>query len=468
MPKLLATLLTLSLLALPARADDRLTAARAAEAEFRQTHNYVNGRGLHVVPGIYELVDLLRFPGLGGLHRRILEKGFGLNFDQGKPIGLFTVKEPTFSVGAFGCVACHSGKAAGQTFIGLGNKTIDIGTIGKTIGRFEKPYRWTSGLRDPEKDAVVLRAFEFMRKLNHPRVKNLTKGLVSINHVHLWFYEQAGRELPQDVPRGGTKVPPLWGIEAKATQAGLFYDGLGKAGSIGWLALPELTAGQTADEIRSDFARIEKLWYLITKFLPPRYPFEIDQSQVARGKEVYAQACQKCHGEYSRDAAGLPLFQPPLFNTEEEVLTDADRLDATHEALHADIAASPLSDLIQSERRPRGYFATRLEAVWASFPYMHNASVPTLWDLLLPASQRPRVFSLENPGEKERFDAARVGLTVPAAGSRELSKLERRAERGDATVYHTSREGHSSKGHEFGTDLGDPDKRALIEYLKTL
>lgn len=457
------------LLATAARGADREAEARAAATEFAATHNFVGGRGLAVVPGVFELLDLLGQPPLSPLHRRVLQGAFGLNMtEQGRPIGLFPLKQDGYEIGAFGCVVCHSGKAAGQTYIGLGNKEIDVGAVGRWVGKFEKPYAWTRNKRTPEVNAVVQRAFDFARKLRHPRISNLTRGLVSINHVNLWFYEQAGMELPPSVPRGGTRVPPLWGIAAKATKVGLFYDGLGKVGSIAWLALPELTAGQTAQAIRDDFGRIEKLWALITKLQPPAYPFAIDKAQAERGLAVYTKTCQECHGSYERAADGFHRFMPPKFSPIAEVGTDTDRLDANTDLLKSLIGRSPLSDLVQAQERPRGYFANRLYGVWANFPYLHNGSVPTLADLLEKPDKRPRFWSVKDQGERDRFDLRRVGLTLPREPGFARSKLETLGRHGDRDIYSTEREGHSNQGHDFGTELSLADKQALIEYLKTL
>jgi hypothetical protein len=118
--------------------------------------------------------------------------------------------------------------------------------------------------------------------------------------------------------------------------------------------------------------------------------------------------------------------------------------------------------------RPLGYFAPRLEGVWARFPYFHNGSVPTLAAVLTPAIERPRYWSLLDAGEAERFDAAAVGLTLPRAGSAEETKLGSEAAAGSRDVYFVDRLGHANRGHEFGTELSDAEKSALIEYLKTL
>ena len=106
--------------------------------------------------------------------------------------------------------------------------------------------------------------------------------------------------------------------------------------------------------------------------------------------------------------------------------------------------------------------------MWANFPYLHNGSVPTLADLLETPEARPRFFSLRDPGEKDRFDTGRVGLTVPRSGGIALDKLETLGRHGQRDVYSVEREGHSNRGHAFGTDLPAADKQALIEYLKTL
>ena len=85
------------------------------------------------------------------------------------------------------------------------------------------------------------------------------------------------------------------------------------------------------------------------------------------------------------------------------------------------------------EVRPTdGYRAAPLLGLWLSAPYLHDGSVPTLGDLLLPAAERPVTFD-------------RHGWTV------------------DTTV-----EGSSNQGHEFGTGLSQADKDALVAYLLSL
>jgi hypothetical protein len=100
---------------------------------------------------------------------------------------------------------------------------------------------------------------------------------------------------------------------------------------------------------------------------------------------------------------------------------------------------------------PLSYKARSLNGIWATAPYLHNGSVPNLWQLLQPVSGRDNVFYV---GSYE-FDPKHVGF---------LSTAETNGFRFDAQLP-----GNSNAGHEYGThELTDEQKWELIEYLKTL
>lgn len=105
-------------------------------------------------------------------------------------------------------------------------------------------------------------------------------------------------------------------------------------------------------------------------------------------------------------------------------------------------ADKPTADLYSYKARP-------LNGAWASSPYLHNGSVPTLYDLLLPPASRPKKFAV---GRLE-FDARKVGYVsdgqVPF-------------------VLDTGVTGNSNRGHEYGVTLSEEERWALVEYLKTL
>ena len=129
---------------------------------------------------------------------------------------------------------------------------------------------------------------------------------------------------------------------------------------------------------------------------------------------------------------------------------------------------NPLKEIIQATKYRASYFAPKLFGIWARFPYLHNGSVPNIYDLLTAAQYRPKAFSLKDSGERHRFDPVNLGLKAPVHNSAE-EKLElKRGAKGRRTIYDTRRVGHSNAGHEFFIELKHEDKMSIIEYLKTL
>ena len=109
-------------------------------------------------------------------------------------------------------------------------------------------------------------------------------------------------------------------------------------------------------------------------------------------------------------------------------------------------------DTLLDTQPPYGPYAARpLYGIWAAAPYLHNGSVPTLYDLLLPPEQRPKTFPL---GPRE-YDPVKLGFVVDTACSQK------------DCVVDTARTGDGNGGHLWGTDLSESDRMALLEYLKT-
>jgi hypothetical protein len=94
-----------------------------------------------------------------------------------------------------------------------------------------------------------------------------------------------------------------------------------------------------------------------------------------------------------------------------------------------------------------GYKARPLNGVWATAPYLHNGSVPTLAALLTPPAER-KAFHVGS----RRFDPVNVGYVSDP----------------EHPLFDPREHGNSNLGHDFGTDLTTPEKLDLIEYLKSL
>lgn len=109
-----------------------------------------------------------------------------------------------------------------------------------------------------------------------------------------------------------------------------------------------------------------------------------------------------------------------------------------------------------SQKALLAYKARPLNGVWTSAPFLHNGSVPNLYQLLLPAKDRLKQFYL---GSME-FDPKNVGF--------DMSQVK------DSFLFDTTLLGNSNAGHEYGAGYGnaqsltEDERWALIEYLKTL
>lgn len=127
------------------------------------------------------------------------------------------------------------------------------------------------------------------------------------------------------------------------------------------------------------------------------------------------------------------------------------------------------------------YRARPLDGVWATAPYLHNGSVPTLEELLTPQAERPTWFCVGSAN----FDPKAVGLAhkadevPPSPDSRPGTPGT--CSKPGLTLFEASERGNSNLGHSFedvpdgkpkagvlGPRLSDSDRTALIEYLKTL
>ena len=181
---------------------------------------------------------------------------------------------------------------------------------------------------------------------------------------------------------------------------------------------------------------------------PPKYPFAMDATLAQAGANTYAAECAHCH-----DANGARANSPiPLA----EIGTDGSRLDAwTAESAAAfnEVGAGHRWKFSSSRPATQGYVAPSLAGVWLNAPYLHNGSVPTLRDMLQPPADRPARFWRGY----DVYDQAAVGFVSDGA---EASRA--------GTLHDVAQPGNGNGGHTYGTALTEGEKRALLEYLKTL
>jgi hypothetical protein len=216
------------------------------------------------------------------------------------------------------------------------------------------------------------------------------------------------------------------------------------------------------------------------------FPNEAFDPQLAeKGKPIYQRLCADCHGTSGDDFNGKLVGRvTPIdkIGTDEYRLNNyTEELAATQSMLYAE-QKKPASETPTAEERKQmtacgmndhgeadensyrfkhfrktyGYANLPRDGIWLRGPYLHNGSVPTLWDLLNPRAARPTSYFRGS----DEYDWKKLGF-----------KSESPTAPSGTAYFHfdTSKPGNSNKGHEgsaYGTDLPDDEKWTLIEYLK--
>lgn len=246
-----------------------------------------------------------------------------------------------------------------------------------------------------------------------------------------------------------------------------------------------------------DFDRLGQIQDDLYALTAPAWPASLfgalDAARVQRGAAVYTKECQGCHA--LSDRADKERKLRATLTPVADVGTDARMADNFLAAngktgafkgrkegvvagpvfgaqantpdlvVHAAVGAAlrhPLQAVREAvagyhkvykaavDAHPDHYKARPLSGIWASAPYLHNGSVPSLSELLKPPAERATSFYV---GSRE-YDPVAVGVALD---------VQTNASRFDTTLA-----GNSNAGHTYGTALDAETKKDLLEYLKSL
>ena len=346
---------------------------------------------------------------------------------------------------ALTCLSCHGGKVAGRSMPGLGNSHFAFKTLTHEVIR---AWMLDSGKPEP---------WQLSRLAAHLGGSNGTidAQVFSIQLTALRD-DEMNVHLDVEMPpytHHDLDTPPLWNVKKKKR---LYIDGFAEKTprTIMQFALYPENDAATIKGWESDFRDI-LAW--IESLEPPEYPYPVDRMLAAQGEAIFNRSCADCHGTYGPEGR-YPEKTVPI----DELKTDPVRLTGMPAAHRRRFATGWLGE--EGKRtavvEPAGYVAPPLDGVWASAPYLHNGSVPTLWHLF-HSDARPVVWLRSEDG----YDQSRVGLEVttfdelPASAS---DSAERRR------YFDTRLSSKSAAGHDFPDALAEDEKQAVIEYLKTL
>lgn len=347
------------------------------------------------------------------------------------------------------CLACHQGQVGGQMIPGLPNSNYALETLTEEVRLVKVRQRKAFGHMD-------------MGSLLLPLgTTNGTTNAV-IFGVALMRHRDADLNIVPRPPRfdlvhHDMDAPPWWHYAKRKT---LYADGFAPKSHrmLMQFLLVKENGPEKFREWEEGFRDIEA-W--IGSLEPPRWPHAIDTALARAGESVFQRHCADCHGTYG-PSGSFPDRVIPI----DEIGTDRVRLDSLTAQERSDLNGSwfghhgrDAADMHDRES-PVGYVAPPLDGIWASAPYFHNGSVPTLWHVLHPAA-RPVAWKRSPTG----YDVGRVGLDIDEADvipSGKLAAAERRR------WFDTRKPGKSAAGHDFPDVLTEDEKRAVLEYLKQL
>jgi mono/diheme cytochrome c family protein len=376
--------------------------------------------------------------------RRLIFSRYGLTLrpdDPTKPLQYVVRDDGQWVLNCFGC---HGGKVAGRVIPGLPNSHYALQTLTEETRALKLERQEPLGRMDLGSIFVPLGS------------TNGSTNAVMFG-VALMNFRDAELKVHGSRPRAelvnhDMDAPPWWHFKKKKF---MYIDGFASKGHRG-LSQFALVPQNGPEKFHGWEGNFRDVYAYISSIESPKYPFEIDQALADKGRLVFNRNCAECHGTYG-PGGEYPERLVPI----EEVDTDRMRLDALTPRHRRSYGESWFNYFGRLPNRddPGGYVAPPLDGVWASAPYFHNGSVPTLWHVL-HSSERPALWRRTEDG----YDERRVGLEIEVATElpTDLSDADRR------TWFDTRVPGKSAAGHTFPDDLSADEKRELLEYLKTL
>jgi hypothetical protein len=358
------------------------------------------------------------------------------------------------------CLGCHAAPLNGELVIGLGNEFLDF--TGDPVMAVEAAGAYVDG------DAEAAEWARWADRLSaiapwamtdtvgaNPAVA-ITLALMAHRDPETLTWSDEPLLEPPPVGTVPVSVPPWWNVGKKHA---MFYNGEGRGDHVRYMMLASTTCTDTVAEARAIDAWFRDVRAYLATLQAPAYPYPIDADLAAAGEEVFLSSCKECHGRYGE----IELYPNKLIALD-EVGTDpllAEKAYHDGERFVRWFNASFYGE--QSAASPAlGYVAPPLDGVWATGPYLHNGSVPTL-AALLDSGSRPVYW--RHDGAEPDYDQDALGWRYQALeeGRGQFASLEEQK-----WVYDTTRPGFGNQGHDFGDELGDGERRALLEYLKTL
>ncbi len=387
----------------------------------------------------------------------------------------------------YNCLACHAGAEDGKLVVGAPNRTLDF------TGFYEEVFAATAHSLDEEcKPRAWTRLVAAARRARHRRHERLSaveaaslvsfaeavarrgvrtskkefgpgRTVVTAAYRRLRFGMDPG-------PFAPVKPPDLFGVSARRS---LLWTGneryapdvppaerIARNGLlVPWVQVHPILQKPVPDEvIVSRLDRHRHMAELLALATPPPAPLPSSRSLHERGRAVFEETCARCHGTYRQEEVEGRLATTVASYDEKLVPVETVGTDPAYDASQDDdfnrrIGETAIGRLYAATPTGHSYVARPLLGLRLRFPYLHNASVPSLRALLEPPERRPQAFWVGADAPIDE-DGCGYGTGEPRGP---------RARRRDTSI-----DGNRATGHPFGTTLGEEEKKALLAYVRSL
>ena len=401
------------------------------------------------------------------------------------PIGFHLTIDPDTRVPwvVTNCQMCHAERLrlpSGDVVVpGLGNKrvrphayvnallhigadrTLDVGRIEAlaTKRAAEWGVPWDPAMREPIVKATVAGLVALAEKTGARSARfdaALPGRVATIESFAMALDPYRTQKVPFPDVTGWTKVPDVASFPYRDTFS---YDGSGYGSPQALVLEASFVFGTRPDwYVTHPHIATSMYLYLHSFRRTLRYPRPIDPTLVARGRERFDAVCAKCHGTYVvRGSETRAVYGESIIPTD-YVGTDPARANAVTPAFVDAANSFSLTKGLTRVRNTGGYVPPVLIDIWARGLFGHAGQWPSLEVLATKPDDRPRRFIVDTEGA---YDLDRVGVRYDVPhGERKLRPGE--------YVYDGRQPGLDVGGHPFLANLAQDDRRAVIEYLKTL
>jgi mono/diheme cytochrome c family protein len=356
------------------------------------------------------------------------------------------------------CLQCHAQVFNDSLYIGMGNTFIDFSNNDKSaIGKLLLLENFLKSSSPAKYEAA--KSFIQTTKTIGPYLNTPVRGVNTAGRLAYMLFahrdpvtfrwmDKPSLEIPDEVIP--SDVPAWWLLKKKNA---MFYTGFGRGDFGRFLMVSNLLTVNDTAEAREVDNNISDVLAYINTLQPPPYPHAVNEPLAEEGKAIFIDKCSKCHGKYGDQSEYPNLLIPASI-----IKTDSLLYKSNYQ--HPQFVKWFNKSWFATGDHParlapyEGYIAPPLDGVWATAPYLHNGSVPTI-EGVLNSKARPKYWSRNY--NQPVYDFEKVGWQYQAE-----------TQPGNTTVYNTDLPGYGNYGHYFGDKLSDQQRKAVIEYLKKL